>query len=416
MLNFLQNTRGNIAVMTAVLAPVLVIAIGMAVDYTAATGQHRKLQGAADIAAISAAKELYLANADSAQITSVATAIANAQLRVQGETPHAPISVTASLVDDSGAVEVVISQPRLTYVSKALVSNPPPVAARAVARALGGGRVCVIGLDESAYSTISLTFEAKITAPECGVYSNSDSSGSVTSYKSSVLSAELICAAGGTDGGNDNFEPAPVTDCPRIPDPLASRPAPNYSGCDETDLQLSAETRTLYPGVYCGGLLVAKGSDVEFSPGVYIMKDGPLMVTHSSYIHGEGVGFYFTGDKSIYLFATDSVVDLSAPTDGEMAGLLFFEDRASPPLRHFEITSDNARNLVGTIYLPNGIFSVSSKKPVADQSAYTAIVARQIKLNKYPNLVINANYGATDVPVPNGLGPSTVGKSIVLER
>ena len=413
---FWKDVRGQYAIMTAVSAPVFLIAAGLALDYTSWTGQARKLQAVADIAALTAAKEMYLANADASQISATADGVVQAQLALSESSAPGAVSVAAAVIESGAAVEVVVSQARNSYFSEAIVSNMQPLTARAVARAMGGGRVCVIGLDEEAFSTISLTLEAKITANDCGVFSNSISSGSVTSYKTSLLSAELICAAGGAQGGGSNFSPEPLTDCPPVPDPLAGRAPPPYSGCDENDYQVSGATRTLSPGVYCGGLLVANNAEVDLLPGVYIMKDGPLMVTHSSIVRGEHVGFYFTGDASVFLFASGSEVSLTAPTDGPMAGLLFFEDRNSPELRHFEITSDNARILVGTIYLPNGIFSVSAKKPVADQSAYTAIVARQIKLNKYPHLVINADYNATDVPVPSGLGPSAAGSTIVLAK
>jgi hypothetical protein len=42
---------------------------------------------------------------------------------------------------------------------------------------------------------------------------------------------------------------------------------------------------------------------------------------------------------------------------------------------------------------------------VADQSAYTVIVAAQVNLYEGPNLYLNANYDATSVPVPKGVGP-----------
>ena len=142
------------------------------------------------------------------------------------------------------------------------------------------------------------------------------------------------------------------------------------------------------------------------------MKDGPLEVTHTSTITGENVGFYLTGDDAVFLFAGGSTVSLTAPKDGPLAGLLFFEDRSNPAGRYHEIVSENARKLVGTIYLPKGNFAVSSKKPVADQSAYTAIVANTIQLNKYPVLVLNSDYELTDVPVPSGLG--TKGGSVFL--
>lgn len=76
-------------------------------------------------------------------------------------------------------------------------------------------------------------------------------------------------------------------------------------------------------------------------------------------------------------------------------------------LREYRIISDNARTLLGTIYLPLGRLIIDSKKPVADQSAYTVIIARTINLYDGPNLMLNARYGSTDVPVPAGVGPSS---------
>ncbi|MGF3027425.1 hypothetical protein ACQVP2_32040 [Methylobacterium aquaticum] len=90
-----------------------------------------------------------------------------------------------------------------------------------------------------------------------------------------------------------------------------------------------------------------------------------------------------------------------------MAGIILFEDRSNPEGQRYYIMSDSARRLVGTIYLSRGDFWVRSRQVVADQSEYTAIVANKIFLDKEPRLVINTRYGATDVPVPKGLGPTS---------
>jgi hypothetical protein len=42
-------------------------------------------------------------------------------------------------------------------------------------------------------------------------------------------------------------------------------------------------------------------------------------------------------------FKDKAVVELSAPKDGPMAGLLFYENPAAPPDRNFEISSDAAQ-------------------------------------------------------------------------
>jgi hypothetical protein len=90
-----------------------------------------------------------------------------------------------------------------------------------------------------------------------------------------------------------------------------------------------------------------------------------------------------------------------------MAGLLFREDTNAAPDRRFEIVSDSARRLVGTIYLPRGVFSVSANQPVADKSEYIAIITKRMELSKAPNLVLNNRYADTDVPVPAGIGPNS---------
>ena len=73
--------------------------------------------------------------------------------------------------------------------------------------------------------------------------------------------------------------------------------------------------------------------------------------------------------------------------------------------RQHQILSDNARNLLGTIYMPQGEIIIDATKPIADKSAYTVLVVNQLHLYSGPNLVLNSDYSATDVPVPPGVGP-----------
>lgn len=80
---------------------------------------------------------------------------------------------------------------------------------------------------------------------------------------------------------------------------------------------------------------------------------------------------------------------------------------ASTPCREYRIISDEARTLLGTIYLPVGRLIIDSRKPIADLSAYTVIVARVINLYDGPNLMLNARYASSDIPVPEGVGPSS---------
>lgn len=86
-----------------------------------------------------------------------------------------------------------------------------------------------------------------------------------------------------------------------------------------------------------------------------------------------------------------------------MAGLLFFADRAQPDGTTHTISSINVKSMTGTIYMPNSDLRISSPGSVANTSAYTAIVTKRLRLDLASNLVMNTNYGATAVPVPNGV-------------
>ncbi|MEL6753746.1 MAG: hypothetical protein AAFO57_06955, partial [Pseudomonadota bacterium] len=176
-------------------------------------------------------------------------------------------------------------------------------------------------------------------------------------------------------------------------------------GCDYFGVSLSSgETRTLNPGVYCGGITITGGT-ANLNSGVYVMKDGSLTVWQGGSITGTNVGFFMTGPLSTITFTGSSTVSLTAPKTGSMAGMLFFEDPSAPVSTYHTISSDNARRLVGTIYLPASKLLIQGNDPIADQSEYTIIVARVFELKEGPNLVLKTDYALSDIPVPDGVGP-----------
>jgi hypothetical protein len=207
---------------------------------------------------------------------------------------------------------------------------------------------------------------------------------------------------------------------------LKGRTPPPVGPCNYQSKVVAGLSKTLHPGVYCGGLKLTKGAIVNLASGIYIIKDGPLTVDDGASIAGTNVSFYLKGSAANLTFDADSTVDLSAPKDGPLAGILIFDDPtgasapAKNPLsgrgglgralttsapRQHQILSDNARNLLGTIYMPEGEIIIDATKPIADRSAYTVLVVKQLHLYSGPNLILNTDYSATDVPVPLGVGP-----------
>ena len=152
---------------------------------------------------------------------------------------------------------------------------------------------------------------------------------------SAYARAQTICTAGGFDGARANFAPPPQTGCPPIQDPLRDRAAPPVGACTaipssanskrDTSGNLVDQSATLDPGTYCGGLYITKNASVTLRAGIYVMKDGPLIVDKNAVMTGTDVAFYFTGNKGGLLFDKKTTVSLSAPTTGPMPGLLVLD-------------------------------------------------------------------------------------------
>lgn len=377
---------------------------GVAVDYSSWSNQNQKLQKAADAAALAAASELSISSANETRINAIAESVVTAQITLaRGD---GPVSVTARIEQNRGAVTVLVRQQKAAIMSKLVSPALTDIEVAATATLSGNRKICVIALEPSKNKALDLDGAARLTAMDCAVFSNSTLKEGLNVKSAAVLSSPFICSAGGY-GGDGRIEGTRMSDCPPQPDPLANRPPPSVGPCKESQKLVIETDRQLTPGTYCEGIEIKSTAKVTLSAGIYVIKDGQLKVDDTATLYGRNVGFYFTGIGANFDFLSSSTVDLSAPRDGPMAGILFYGDRNAPDTREYKITSDNARMLLGTLYIPQGFFTIDAKTPVADKSAYTAIVARRIELKHSPNLTLNTNYHSTDVPVPQGLGPSS---------
>jgi len=402
----LQDRRGSVAIIGSLIAFLLFGLAGIAVDYSMWTNHKQQLQNAVDAAALAAARELRFGSVDKERVNAIAVSVISSVYEV-GKGRDAVV-IDAKLNDDRRSVTISASQQQQMIISQVISSAPAMISVSASASLSGTMTLCLLALEPTAEKAILLTANSRIDAPECDAQANSASSSAVFTGGNAGVDARLTCAAGGF-GGTVRIMGERNSDCPVISDPLASRPPPPVEGCKPDNQPIENRGNVfLTPGTYCGGIRIGANSNVVFQPGVYVIKDGPFVISANSEISGTGVGFYFVGDAgqtTVFSASPQSAIDFSAPVNGPLAGILFFEDRAAPPLRVFEILSDRARNLLGTFYIPKGQFSVRSGMPVGDKSAFTVIVANRVDLSGSPRLTLNANYGDTDVPVPEGVGP-----------
>lgn len=435
------DRRGGVALIFGLSATLILGLIGGGIDYARLNYRKSQLQSAVDRGVLAGGNALKLASSSRDSVRGVTEQTIRDAARPAADRPFTlSIDVPTEKTSVFARAEETI---RLGF--GALVGlGSTTLSAQARVNVVGKMRLCMLTLDTAAPGAFYLKKEAQVTANNCSLYSNSTSPTGMIGGDSAIARADTICSAGGYLGLRANFAPPPQTGCPIIEDPLKGRANPAVGACatlpfpfnllPATKTPTIDQSVTLDPGTYCAGLQIKKNAVVTLKPGIYVFKDGPLIVKDKAALTGAGVGLYFAGDKAGLLFDKDTTISLTAPTTGEMAGLLMAEQTtvANPldpavvantldlgvaipptppplaqtkPMRIYRIISNNARTMLGTIYLPSGRLVIDATQPVADQSAYTVVVAQQVNLYEGPNLYLNANYDATSVPVPKGVGP-----------
>lgn len=401
--SFRHAVRGNTLFAFALLSPFLMLLTGGVIDYANSVRIRTALQAVADGAALSAAKELRLSRTSNDNVLAAAEGYAHDAL------PYAKdLLVSGGITETSDGVTVNLTQRVPLILPPSINLLPGTVSAKAEAKAYGGAPMCLLGLDPEGDEVVHVS-DAGISAPECTVQANSSSPHALKVNAYGRISAATICTGGGVKNEGGTLDPAVKLDCPKAEDPLAGRPAPPVGGCDYDDKRVIGFA-VLQPGVYCKGLRITTAY-VQLNPGIYIIKDGPLLVENGSQLRGQNVGFFFTGTDARFTIDPFTVISLTAPKNGTMAGLLFYEDRKNDPVR-FEMFSLNAPVLLGTFYLPKSELQIGTLTDtgvfpmmwMARQSAWTIIVANKVIVSNGLDLVLNSDYRSTNIPVPPTLG------------
>ena len=434
VISFVRSAHGNVTILIGLMLPVLFVLIAGALELTSYSSAEAQMQGTVDEAAVYGAKQATLANARRGEIEEAVKDYVKKEIGESYDEELYKMKIDVNLTDLT--VRATLGKTVDGMLMKNLIHKDGYVEVASKAVVEGTAKLCAIGLETKGSGVVQLEAGARLVAPECSIYSNSVHRNGLSASGASEIDAQFICTAGGADGGPRNYSVRPVTDCPEYPDPFESRQGPTVPNrCDENDftvglvesrlkgltsggdLSLNVDLENLNadvlqgtnhrirPGVYCGGITVGAGAILRLDPGIYILRDGQLRVDALGQLDGENVSFYLVGEKSTFHFGLESKISLTAPKSGKMAGVLFMEDKASSRQRTHSIMSNDARMLLGTFYLPNGVLSVDTILPIADESAYTVIIARMIQLAGSPTLVLNTDYGSTDIPVPAGVGP-----------
>jgi Flp pilus assembly protein TadG len=305
--SFATDARGAVGVFFAVgFVGILGIA-AIAADHAMWLDQRSDMQSIADAAALAGARD-FAANGS----VKSAERIAAAYLKSKS-IPTANYKITVD--EDRNLVETSVSMPGKQYLSSVIKSAQVNLSVVAQAQASESARPCIIALEPGAAKGIDFSLAGSVAAYDCAIWSNATSATSFDLNGSGTAFSSQNCAVGGISGNSFAITPPPQAKCSPAIDPLLSWSPPSVFTCDFfSQERFNSGSIVLNPGVYCGGIKIAGSSTVTLSPGVYVIKDGPLSVTSSASLIGDGVTLIFMGNGASASFLGSSKVRLSAAT------------------------------------------------------------------------------------------------------
>jgi hypothetical protein len=365
-----RSDSGSVAVMVALMLAMLIGFAALGTEVVYALFKQRQMQATASSAALAGATALMTGHpADLTVEARAVAATAGFTTGVAGATVtvnHPPLSgVNAG---NTNAVEVVVGQPQTLPLSKLFYAGPWNISARAVATAGSGASDCVLALDTSNTTAVTITNGAQVTLNQCGLGVNANGSSALAVSGGAVLTAKSVSVSGAasvTNGATINATDGVKTAQPAMADPYSGLSVPSGSGCKYGSLpnkpltlkHSNSGTQTLNPdGVYCGGLAMGNDAVVVMNPGVYIINGGSFNIGGAVRLTGAGVTIVLTGSGSNYATVTignGATVDLSAPSTGATAGLIFFQNPNAPKTGTNSFQGGAYETLTGALYFPS---------------------------------------------------------------
>jgi Flp pilus assembly protein TadG len=349
--------RGMVVALVALLLPVIVGVMALAVDAGLLYLQRRQAQSAADAAALAGSYTMYnTSNFTQAQSAAVAIGTQNG------------FTIT----------NVNVTQPKSTQIAVTVTSNPPrffsalwgsgglTISASATAQSNSSSSGTtpystsgVILLDSSASGSLSLAGSAKITA-SAGIQVNSNSKTAVNANNAGTTASPLNIVGGYTTSSGGTLTGTVSTGVTSVGNPLSSISAPSIPAATTTPLSkyIGYGSYTMQPGLYAGGVSLGNGGTFTMEPGLYYIQGGNFTVANGATLTGSGVTIYIDGTNvsgtsspGSISFQGGTTTTLSAPSsssNGAIQGMVYYQNSTSTTSPSF--ANGTNVNLTGTFY------------------------------------------------------------------
>jgi Flp pilus assembly protein TadG len=371
---FKSNTEGSAAPAFGLMVVPVLMAVGLAVDFSRAANIHTDMQNALDAASIAALK------AGPSKATAAGNAIFNANFNqplngdvilnftyvngggikgtARGAIPLTSAAIFGYETVDISTVSIIEPEATITETTTGEV-------------VVAGNIPCIHVMDQGNQYAFDLQDNEYLDASTCDARVRSNRSAAMREEDGDLVKFKRIDVKGQASVSNAlqiMQSPYAVNEDaqivgnpyePSIRDVVQALPVGNCTNAN-TD---KTWTGNVNPGTYCGR---AEFKDATFRPGVYIIKSSTGNKTGDLRMSGNlngsaGVTFYFADNKSKFTsYAGKDGTVLKAPTTGTTRGILFFESSNRGNAWALNIQTCKTHTWQGLVYLPSANVTLKS--------------------------------------------------------
>lgn len=357
--------RGSIAIQTALILVAVLGMVALGAEISTLLLQHRRMQTAADQAAIAGAAAL--------NTGSDYTMEARAVSAVHGFT-HGVASTTVTVnrppttgpkAGNPDYVEVYVGQPQTFGISQLFHSGAFSPRARGVAYRYGGSSAgfCMLAMNTTASQAVYLRNNVNMANPTCGLASNSSSLSSIYLENNASVSGPVYTHGGTFLSNGASFAQAPRISQPPLADPYAAVTIPASTTPCQAAVSVSGNGTVQHLNLSSGNCWLGwtvnnKASLILDTPGLYYVRNNVTLGQNVTITGVAGAVLVVDNNYPLVLGNSGATINLTAPTSGPYAGLAIIGRPSTINANETMVTSTQVfpnnvtLNIVGAIYFP----------------------------------------------------------------